>query len=166
VKRLALVFVLLASRFALADEPTVCFVPSETSCTDIVVAQIAAATTSLYIQAYGFTSTPIEQAIVDAYKRGVHVEVILDRSNESSKYSGLKLMKSAHVPTTIDSAHAISHNKVMVINEETVITGSFNFTTSAQKHNAENLIVMHDAIVAKEYLDNWKFHRAHAKPAL
>jgi phosphatidylserine/phosphatidylglycerophosphate/cardiolipin synthase-like enzyme len=144
-------------------DTTVCFVPSTTSCTDIVVEQIVAAKTSVYTQAYGFTSKPIENALIDAFRRGVHVEVILDKSNLAQKYSGLGVLQEAGVPTTIDSAHAIAHNKIVVVDEAVVLTGSFNLTVAAQKHNAENLLVLHDPELAALYIANWRAHRAHAK---
>ena len=54
----------------------------------------------------------------------------------------------------IDSQHAIAHNKVMVIDAETVITGSFNFTKAAEDNNAENLLVIHDKVLAERYAKN------------
>jgi phosphatidylserine/phosphatidylglycerophosphate/cardiolipin synthase-like enzyme len=50
---------------------------------------------------------------------------------------------------------AIAHNKVMVIDSRTVITGSFNFTKAAEESNAENLLVIDDAELAKKYTQNW-----------
>jgi phosphatidylserine/phosphatidylglycerophosphate/cardiolipin synthase-like enzyme len=64
----------------------------------------------------------------------------------------------------IDDKHNIAHNKVMVIDGERVITGSFNFTTSAEKNNAENLLVIDDPELAVKYTANWKKHERHAVP--
>jgi phosphatidylserine/phosphatidylglycerophosphate/cardiolipin synthase-like enzyme len=61
-----------------------------------------------------------------------------------------------------DSAHAYAHNKVMVIDEETVITSSFNFTNSAENKNAENLLVIKDKGIAMKYAENWKEHTKHS----
>ena len=112
-----------------------CFTPGG-DCTGVIVREIGAAKKSVRVQAYSFTSAPIAKALVDASKRGVHVEVILDRSNRTERYSGLTFLVHADVPTSVDSKHAIAHNKVIVIDDETVITGSFNFTKAAQEHNA------------------------------
>jgi phosphatidylserine/phosphatidylglycerophosphate/cardiolipin synthase-like enzyme len=54
----------------------------------------------------------------------------------------------------IDSRYAIAHNKVMVIDGETVITGSFNFIKTAGEKNAENLPVIHDRKLAELYTKN------------
>lgn len=133
-------------------------------CTEAVVRELAAAKKSIYVQAYSFTSAPIAGAIVDAHKRAVHVEVILDKSQRSEKYTSADFVAHAGVLTFIDSKHAIAHSKVMVIDEETVITGSFNFTKAAEESNAENLLVIRDRSLAAKYLANWQSHRAHSEP--
>jgi phosphatidylserine/phosphatidylglycerophosphate/cardiolipin synthase-like enzyme len=70
----------------------------------------------------------------------------------------------AGIATYIDSHHAIAHNKVMVIDSRTVITGSFNFTKAAQEKNAENLLVITDAPeLAHRYLDNFHRHLRHSE---
>jgi phosphatidylserine/phosphatidylglycerophosphate/cardiolipin synthase-like enzyme len=68
------------------------------------------------------------------------------------------------VPVLIDARHAISHNKVMVIDGETVLTGSFNFTKAAQEKNAENLLIINDPTLAAQYTQNWEAHRQHSQP--
>jgi phosphatidylserine/phosphatidylglycerophosphate/cardiolipin synthase-like enzyme len=59
--------------------------------------------------------------------------------------------------------HAIAHNKVMIIDGETVITGSFNFTKAAEENNAENLLVIHDKKLAELYIKNWREHERHSE---
>ncbi|MGC1855109.1 MAG: phospholipase D-like domain-containing protein, partial [Candidatus Aquirickettsiella sp.] len=63
-------------------------------------------------------------------------------------------------PCWIDYKPAIAHNKIMIIDEKEVITGSFNFTKAAQNKNAENLVIIHDAQLANIYLKNWQRRRA------
>lgn len=64
------------------------------------------------------------------------------------------------IPLWIDDRVAIAHNKVMIIDNSTVITGSFNFTTSAQKRNAENVLVLRDAPqLAAVYTKDWDWRR-------
>ena len=102
-------------------------------CTEAVVKEINAAKTSILVQAYSFTSAPIAKALVDAHKRGVHIEVILDKSQRTEKYSSADFVQHAGIPAYIDAEHAIAHNKVMVIDGQTVITGSFSFTKCGQR---------------------------------
>jgi phosphatidylserine/phosphatidylglycerophosphate/cardiolipin synthase-like enzyme len=51
----------------------------------------------------------------------------------------------------------------MVIDDNTVITGSFNFTNNAEQSNAENLLIIRDKDIAKTYADNWRAHAAHSR---
>ena len=132
----------------------VCFTPSG-HCTDLIIAAISAAKKELLIQAYSFTSAPIAKAVVDAQNRGINVRVILDKSQFSQKYSSSKFLGHENIPVWNDSDVAIAHNKVMIIDERIVITGSFNFTKAAQNKNAENVLIISDDTLAKKYKDNW-----------
>ena len=132
-------------------------------CTEAVVKEIDAAKASILVQAYSFTSAPIAKALVEAHNRGVDVRVILDRSQRTEKYSSADFVAHAGIPCYIDAQHAIAHNKVMVIDGETVLTGSFNFTKAAEEHNAENLLVIRDKALAERYAGNWKAHVEHSE---
>ena len=132
-------------------------------CTEAVVKEINAAKTSILVQAYSFTSAPIAKALVDAHKRGVDMRVILDKSQRGEKYSSADFVLHAGIPTFIDTKHAIAHNKIMVIDGQTIITGSFNFTKNAEDNNAENLLVIHSPELATTYTANWKAHVEHSE---
>src|SRR5262245_56900921 len=80
-------------------------------CTDAIVREITAAKHEILVLAYGFTSRPIAQALVDAKFRGVQVEIILDHSNEKDAHSDLHFLLEQKLPPLIDSHHAIAHNK-------------------------------------------------------
>ena len=133
-------------------------------CTEAVVKALEKAKATVLVQAYSFTSAPIAKALVEAAKRGVKVDVILDKSQRTEKYSEADFMVHAGIPTLIDAKHAIAHNKVMVIDGATVITGSFNFTKAAEESNAENLLILQDATLADKYAANWKAHAEHSEP--
>lgn len=132
-------------------------------CTEAVVKELDGARKTVLMQAYSFTSAPIAKALVEAYRRGVKVEAILDKSQDTERYSEADFLVNAGVPTFIDAAHAIAHNKVMVIDGETVLTGSFNFTKAAEERNAENLLILrNNPALAEKYARNWAVHRAHS----
>lgn len=133
-------------------------------CTEAVVSNLDKATNTVLVQAYSFTSAPIAKALVDAEKRGVKVQVILDKSNRTEKYSSADFLLHAGIPTWIDAKHAIAHNKIMVIDSRTILTGSFNFTKAAENNNAENLLAIDDAALAKKYTVNWQKHLEHSEP--
>jgi phosphatidylserine/phosphatidylglycerophosphate/cardiolipin synthase-like enzyme len=67
------------------------------------------------------------------------------------------------IPTYIDFMHTIAHNKIMILDKETVITGSFNFTKAAEEKNAENLLILKDKGLAAVYIDNWVKHKKHSE---
>lgn len=140
----------------------VCFTPGG-HCAKMIVTAIAEARRSISVQAYSFTSKPIARALAAAHERGVRVTVILDRSSLREHHAAADLLVRSGVPVFVDAAHVLAHNKVMVIDNETVITGSFNFTYAAQRDNAENLLILHDPALASRYQDNWKAHRGHSE---
>jgi len=115
------------------------------------------------VQAYSFTSYKIAKALLDAHKRGVKVEIILDKSQRTDQYSSATFFSNNGIPVKIGSEHAIAHNKVMIIDGETVITGSFNFTKAAEENNAEELLVIHDKKLAERYTENWQEHERHSE---
>jgi phosphatidylserine/phosphatidylglycerophosphate/cardiolipin synthase-like enzyme len=131
--------------------------------TEAVVEALEHATNSILVQAYSFTSAPIANALVEAYRRGVQVHVILDASQWTDKNSEADFLQNSEIPTLIDSQHAIAHNKIIVVDDYLVLTGSFNFTKAAEEKNAENLLVINDPSLAKRYLDNWHAHEAHSQ---
>jgi phosphatidylserine/phosphatidylglycerophosphate/cardiolipin synthase-like enzyme len=70
------------------------------------------------------------------------------------------------LPPLIDAHHAIAHNKVMVIDKKTIITGSFNFTNQAEHENGENLLIIKgNPDLVQAYRQNYLAHKAHSKPA-
>lgn len=144
------------------DVTNVCFSPNG-GCTQAIVDQLDNAKSEILIQAYSFTSAPIAKALVNAHKRGVHVEIILDKSNRSKKYSAGDFTAHMGVATYIESKHAIAHSKIIIIDKETVITGSFNFTKAAEEKNAENLLIIKSTELAKTYTDNWNKHKEHSE---
>jgi phosphatidylserine/phosphatidylglycerophosphate/cardiolipin synthase-like enzyme len=131
--------------------------------TAAVVKTLDQAKKTIRVQAYSFTSAPIAEALRDAHRRGVDVQVILDKSQPNQRYTSAVFLANAKIPVFIDRKHAIQHNKVMVIDESIVITGSFNFTESAEKRNAENLLIIASAEMAKVYAQNWEKCRAHSE---
>ena len=135
-----------------------CFTP-HTQCGNFIVDHINHAKQSIRIQAYGFTSEKIIKALIEAKNRGVNIEIILDRSNfQKKKLDTIKLLHKHSIPVYQDNAKGIAHNKIMIIDNKKVITGSFNFTKNADYNNVENVVVLDDVNVASKYTANW-LHR-------
>lgn len=126
--------------------------------TELVLKAIGAAKQSIRVAAYSFTSRPIAKALVDACKAGIDVQIVVDHGQiEKDSHSEVAYLAAQNIPIRVDIVHALQHDKYMVIDGKSVETGSFNYTASAEQHNAENVIVLWDAPkLAAAYTDNWK----------
>ena len=145
------------------DGITVYFSPSG-GCTEAVVGQIEKAQKTIRLQAYSFTSAAIAKALVDVHKRGVDIVAVLDKSQRTEKYSGATFLLNEGIPTLIDAKHAIAHNKIILIDGRTIITGSFNFTKAAEESNAENLLIIEGKPeLYSAYQRNFDDHLAHSE---
>lgn len=129
-----------------------------------IIRELDAAKSEIFVQAYSFTSKPIAKALVDARKRGLKVEVVLDKSQRRERYTSADFVAHAGIPTFIDDQHAIAHNKIMIIDRQTLITGSFNFTKGAEEKNAENLLVLKgNRPLVNRYTRNFDEHKGHSE---
>jgi phosphatidylserine/phosphatidylglycerophosphate/cardiolipin synthase-like enzyme len=127
--------------------------------TATIIRALAEARKSILVSAYSFTSKDIAKALLDAKKRNVAVKLILDKSQISQRYSSSTFFANQGFDLRIDVKHAIYHNKVMIIDDNTVITGSFNFTKAAETKNAENVLIIRDnSPLAHLYTQDWWFH--------
>lgn len=153
-----------ATDLTLNNTPAQIYFSPNGGCTKAIVNEITNAKSEIYIQAYSFTSAPIAKALVAAHKRGIKIEAILDKSNVTGNYSSATFLKNAGIPVFIDSQHAIAHNKIIIIDKEIVITGSFNFTRAAEEKNAENLLILKSQELTAHYLSNLEKHKNHSTP--
>jgi phosphatidylserine/phosphatidylglycerophosphate/cardiolipin synthase-like enzyme len=140
------------------------YFPPRGGATSAIVQTLDKAKSSVLVQAYSFTSEPIAEALVRAHARGVEVQVLLDKSQRTQKHTAADLLIRAGIPVFIDASHAIAHNKVMIVDNESVITGSFNFTKAAEERNAENLLTIYSKQLAARYTANWQIHQLHSTP--
>ncbi len=169
VKIMVQVVVLSALASAYAVELKLGTAPAEVyfrpgdACTGVIVKEINKAKAKVLVQAYSFTSEDITAALIRAHQRGVHVELILDKSNRTAKHGAGHSAAQAGIRTLIDAAHAIANNKIMIIDGARVLTGSFNFTKAAEEKNAENLLIIQDTNLAAIYLKNWEKHKEHSE---
>jgi phosphatidylserine/phosphatidylglycerophosphate/cardiolipin synthase-like enzyme len=170
MKKKALIFLgfilLLGSTWTLAQAGSIrVYFSPHGGCTDAILSQINQAKTEILIQAYSFTSKPIARALIQAKKRGVKIIAVLDKSNRTRKYSAATFLKNMEIPVFIDDKHAIAHNKIMIIDNRVVITGSFNFSMAAETKNAENLLILDDLPdLTRAYRANFQHHLSHSVP--
>lgn len=131
-----------------------CFTPYQ-RCTNFITSEILQAKDVILVQAYSFTSKEITDALINAKKTGISVKVLLDKSNVSGKGSKMQELKDAGIDVKIDEVSGIAHNKIIIIDDQRVLTGSFNFSKNADTKNVENLLYIDDRSVAYRYRENF-----------
>jgi phosphatidylserine/phosphatidylglycerophosphate/cardiolipin synthase-like enzyme len=131
-------------------------------CVQLVEKLIASSRREIRMLAYGLTNPQVVAALVAARKRGIDVRVVADyKANISEDKSGkaraaLNILVNAGIPVRVVSAYPIHHDKV-VFTENSVETGSFNFTAAAEKSNSENaLVVWNDPQLVATYRQHWE----------
>ena len=91
------------------------------------------------------------------------MRVILDKSRQAENAPYAKDLVDAGVLVLTDAKHPIAHHQVLVIDNTTVITGSFDFTKAAEEENAENLLVIRDPAIVTKYAGKWDVHVEHSE---
>ncbi|KIF80470.1 phospholipase D family nuclease [Noviherbaspirillum autotrophicum] len=137
---------------------------------ELVAETIRDARRQVLVQAYLLTSKTITMTLVAACRRGVDVRVMLDAQQlGKTASSAASDLDACGIPVWLETKYQNAHNKVIVVDvdtpDATVVTGSFNFTWTAQHKNAENiLIVRKNPALAARYAANWERHRQDATP--
>ncbi|MES2237505.1 MAG: phospholipase D family protein [Pseudomonadota bacterium] len=135
-----------------------------------IIRALAEAQQSIHVQTYLLTSRSISQALISAKKRGVAVAILADQKMlDTGQNSQIPILAAADIPVRLETRYAVAHNKIILIDAKTphgiLITGSYNFTWSAQARNAENLLILRDnPALLQRYLNNWQRHHAEAQP--
>jgi len=119
--------------------------------------EISKAKSSIKFLAFAFTDRDIAYALIQAQKRGVKIQGVYDEAqNDYQQYSTYKMLKNHRMAVKLDKNRYKLHSKVFIIDKKMVITGSYNFTKSANNVNAENSIVIKDRKIAQKYLKRFK----------
>ena len=130
---------------------------------NLIVQAIDNAKHRVLMQAYSFTDRHIYDALGRARQRGLRVDVILDNSDTQRYHrwpSVASRLAAMHIPVWIDYSVETAHNKVLILDDTGVITGSYNFTYAANYRNSENLLYFRDAPeLAQAYIRNWNWRR-------
>jgi phosphatidylserine/phosphatidylglycerophosphate/cardiolipin synthase-like enzyme len=124
-------------------------------CEDQVIHWITRANVSIHILIYSFTLDSIGDASVDAHNRGVEVQVVFEET-QISQYSEYQTLRVAGIAVRNDTNPYLMHDKVMIIDGVIVLTGSFNWSDSAENSNNENLIVISGTYVARIYEEEFQ----------
>jgi phosphatidylserine/phosphatidylglycerophosphate/cardiolipin synthase-like enzyme len=130
-------------------------------CEPLVLEGIAKARESIYVAAYAFTRAAIARALIDAHRRGVFVAIKMDerQSHTPQAKRVLAWIREEGIPIQfiyVTGEYSAMHNKFLVIDARWVLAGSFNFTTTAQVSNWENILFLDSDEVASQYRAAWE----------
>ena len=125
----------------------------EDSCADKVINEINKANKSIYFATFSFTHKRIADALVEKSKEGVDIKGLFDK-RQISNYSKFDYL-SEYFETKIKDSKYDMHHKFFVIDNETVITGSFNPTNNGDENNDENIAIIKDKTIAEKYVNHF-----------
>lgn len=151
------------SGIAPAAEPAVWFAPDGRPAA-AVVTELDAAKTSIDLAAFSLTHPAIIDALARAAARNVKVRVITDPRNEAAAVAPLLRPLRYGVQHRTDAAHKLFHHKYLLIDSATLMVGSFNFTISADRRNAENIIRLSDPALIRRFAHDFADHWNHVRP--
>ncbi len=119
-----------------------------------IIENLNNAKTTVNIAMYAFTNRELAQAVISTVKRGIEVKVLLSPSDDP--YSKAEYLSSNGVNVKIYNKHTedngIMHNKFAIIDGKTTITGSYNWTASAEERNDENIVIIYNQNVSSKFL--------------
>ncbi|MBT4845830.1 MAG: hypothetical protein HON92_10370 [Planctomycetaceae bacterium] len=141
------------------DEPDqnssqVYFSPGD-DCPQIIINQLERASRSIDICVFTITDNRIADAIRDAFVRGIAVRIISDNDKSLDLGSDIERLMGLGISIRIDQTKHHMHHKYAVFDQKTTLTGSYNWTRSADKHNDENFLITSEAEINRAYLSHF-----------
>ncbi len=140
-------------RIVVGGAPVEVYFSPDDGVSERIEAEIRAAQQSIDMLAYSFTSDPIAGALLEKHAADVPVRIVFDESQVQSNTGGeFENLRRAGLDVKQDGISGLMHHKVIIIDGKTVITGSYNFSASAERANDENVIIIHSEPLAQEFL--------------
>ena len=120
---------------------------------------------SIYFMAYSFTADEISDVLLERSSNGVDVAGVMDYSQirSNGQYSEYDIFLQSGLDVMSDGIDGLLHHKVFIIDSEIVITGSYNFSASAEERNDENILIIYNSDIAQEFLKEFERVRAQAE---
>lgn len=126
---------------------------------------VQAAQSSIYFLAYSYTSDDLASAMLARADAGVTVSGVFEASQYTSNIgSEFDLFQQSGVPVYLDGNSRNMHHKVIIIDNQIVITGSYNFSANAERRNDENTLIIHNAQIAALYRQEFERVLQQANP--
>ena len=133
-------------------------------CVKVILFWIARANASIHILIFDFSLDSIRDALIKAKNRGIDVRIVMEQDTISNTGSEYRNLKQAGIDVRLDANSALMHDKTAVIDNHIIITGSYNWTASANNRNNDNLVVIDSQAWAEAYEAEFQriYKRAHA----
>ncbi|MGN1063286.1 MAG: phospholipase D-like domain-containing protein [Alphaproteobacteria bacterium] len=138
-----LIFLCCFFIMAVRAETTAFFSPS-TACEDHIIALLNNAKKQIDIAVYSINNTQIVSAIKQAHKRGIPIRILTDKTQAANRSSKVWDLYNAGLNIRVHSKNKIEHNKFTVVDQDVVMTGSYNWTNPASLRNSENCLMIWD----------------------
>lgn len=129
---------------------------------DKLIAYVQGAQRSIRFIAFTYTDVNLANAMIERFQAGVDVKGVIE--NRGASNGAMVPLFCATLPVQVDGNKYTMHHKVIVIDESIVITGSYNFTKSADDENDDNVIVIHSPALARLYLQEFDRVNSIAQP--
>ena len=133
----------------------VIFTSEDHAIEEAIIPLVNTATSSIRFLAFSFTDYPLAAAMIARAQNGVSVAGVYEKVGSDTDAAELKTFYCANVPVRRDGNPQFMHNKVIVIDERYVITGSLNFSTNAETNNDENVLIIENPDIARLYLQDF-----------
>jgi phosphatidylserine/phosphatidylglycerophosphate/cardiolipin synthase-like enzyme len=134
----------------------VVFTSEDPAIADSIIPVVNSATKSIRFLAFSYTDFPLAEAMVKRAQAGVNVAGVFEKVGSDTDAAELKSLHCAQIPVRQDGNGSFMHNKVIVVDERFVITGSLNFSTNAEESNDENVIIIDNPDIAKLYMQDFE----------
>jgi phosphatidylserine/phosphatidylglycerophosphate/cardiolipin synthase-like enzyme len=135
-------------------------------CQEAVLRELGRAQREVLILARRLTAEPLAPALIEAKKRGAHIDIVLDPCNERERPAELKVFIDQGLAPSIDASHPATLAQVIVIDQQTVITGSYDFSRKGDEECAADVVILKGhPEAARAYRQSFLGHKAHARAA-
>ena len=134
----------------------VVFTSEDHAIEEAIIPVVNSATRSIRFLAFSYTDFPLAEAMIKRAQAGANVAGVFEKVGSDTDAAELKTLFCAQIPVRQDGNGGFMHNKVIVVDERFVITGSLNFSTNAEESNDENVIIIDNADIAKLYLQDFE----------
>jgi len=132
------------------EEEIVCFSPQD-ACSLAIQKFLDRAKDSISICVFTISDNSITKKIVECHEKGIKVRIITDNDKQYDRGSDINYLNDKGVEIKVDMTRHHMHHKFAIVDDSALLTGSYNWTRSAEKYNQENLLITHNPTVIRKF---------------